>query len=125
MRRRIHAFTTIELMIALTIITLLAMITGQSMLVGLARAKRVEAREAIGAILTAERTYFVTEDGYSGSFDQLGFGIDGGTRVSAVQIQGKVYTTQISGGGGSFYAQTTGDIDGDAWADSLIAQEGQ
>ena len=88
-----------------------------------ARAKRPEAVMTFRALAVAQREYLLTWGTYSGTFDALRFTVEGGTRVSPTEIQGRRYNYRIvqDDGPRSWYVIATGNIDGDAFLDIIGA----
>jgi len=125
MKTRKSGFTMIELVVALGIIGILATIAIPRWAQSAAKSRRSEAELGIDSIWTAQRAYVAEYSQFAPSFTALGWAIDGGTSVSATEIQAKKYDFQVSqpSGSRSWYAQATGDIDGDAWTDQLAIEE--
>ncbi len=88
-----------------------------------ARAKRPEAVMTFRALALAQREYLLTWGRYSGTFDALRLTIEGGTRVSPTEIQGRQYNYRIVQDDGlrSWYVIATGNIDGDPFLDIIGA----
>jgi len=88
-----------------------------------ARAKRPEAVMAFRALAAAQREYMLTRGRFSGTFDALGFRVEGGQRISSTEIQGRRYNFRLvqDDGPRSWYCVASGDIDGDPFRDILAA----
>jgi Tfp pilus assembly protein PilE len=88
-----------------------------------ARARRPEAVMAFRALATAQREYLLTQGKYSGTFDALGFRVEGGQRISSTEIQGRRYNYRLiqDQGPQSWYCVATGNIDGDDFLDIIAA----
>ena len=127
-RRRIGraqgGYTLVELMIVVVMIGVLASLAGQTYTIYRARAKRSERAWPSGPCSISRRhTRCATQ--YAGTFDELGFAIEGGQRLSPTGIQGHVYEYNLSQpwGAQSWYCSATGNIDGDEWLDVMIAEK--
>lgn len=119
-------FTLIEALIVLVMIGVLATVAGQSYTTYFSRAKRVEARIALSAVWDQQQNYKIRFGKYASTFDDLGFAMAGGTRISATTITGKQYEYRISQPWGeqSWYCSATGNLDADDWLDVLVAEQG-
>ena len=89
------------------------------------RAKRTEAVINLSTIWSAQRAFLGASGRYAATFDELGFLVEGGNRVSDVVYVGDRYTYQLSQpwGSTSFYCTATAELDGDAWPDILETYE--
>jgi Tfp pilus assembly protein PilE len=88
-----------------------------------ARAKRPEAVMAFRALAAAQREHLLTRGTYSGTFDALGFNVEGGKHISPTEIQGRRYNYRLvqDQGPRSWYCIATGNIDGDDFLDIIAA----
>lgn len=89
----------------------------------IARAKRPEAVMTFRAFAQAQREYLLTWGKYSATFEALRFNIEGGTKISPTEIQGKHYNYRLvqDAGPRSWYVIATGNIDGDPFLDVIGA----
>lgn len=73
MRRNQRGFTLMELMVVIVIVAILAAVAVPLYINYVRDAQRTEARGAIGAIITAEQSFFQRNGGtaYSGDIDEL------------------------------------------------------
>ena len=122
-RSRLAGYTLIDVMIVTVIIAVLGSIGVSRYQQYIARAKRPEAVLAFRAIAAAQREYLLTRGKYAGTFDALGFRVEGGDRISATEIQGRRYNYRLiqDEGPRSWYCIASGDIDGDPFRDMLAA----
>jgi prepilin-type N-terminal cleavage/methylation domain-containing protein len=122
-RARRSGYTLIDVMIVTVIISVLATVAVNRYQLFVARAKRPEAVMAFRALAAAQREYLVTRGKYAGTFDALGFRIEGGTRISPTEVQGRRYNFRLvqDAGPRSWYCIASGDIDGDAFKDIIGA----
>lgn len=120
---RLAGYTLIDVMIIAVIISVLGSIGVSRYQQYIARAKRPEAVLAFRAIAAAQREYLLTRGKYAGTFDALGFRVEGGDRISATEIQGRLYNYRLiqDDGPRSWYCIASGDIDGDPFRDMLAA----
>jgi Tfp pilus assembly protein PilE len=89
----------------------------------IARARRPETVMAFRTIATQQREYLLSNGRYAGTFDQLGFNMESGRKISPTEIQGYTYNYRIiqDDGPRSWYVIATGDIDGDPFPDIIAA----
>ncbi|MGB5811992.1 MAG: hypothetical protein WBG86_15740 [Polyangiales bacterium] len=122
-RRSRAGFTMMDVMTVVLIIGVLASIGVNRYDKYVARAKRPEAVMTFRALATAQREHLLTQGRYSGSFDELGFRVEGGTRISDTELQGRRYNYRLiqDDGPRSWYCIATGNIDGDAFSDIIAA----
>ncbi len=122
-RRTRQGFTMIDVMTVVLIIGVLASVGVNRYQKYVARAKRPEAVMAFRALATAQREYLLTNGKYSGTFDALGFRIEGSERISSTEIRGGRYTYRLvqDDGPRSWYCVATGNIDGDPFSDIIAA----
>ncbi|MGB3051695.1 MAG: prepilin-type N-terminal cleavage/methylation domain-containing protein [Polyangiales bacterium] len=122
-RRRQAGYTLIDVMIITVIISVLATMAVNRYQLFVARAKRPEAVMAFRAIAAAQREHLVTRGKYAGTFDALGFRVEGGTRISPTEVQGRRYNFRLiqDAGPRSWFCVASGDIDGDPFKDIIGA----
>lgn len=122
-RSRRSGYTLIDVMIVTVIMAVLSGVAVNRYQQYIARAKRPEAVVAFRALAASQREYLVTRGKYAGTFDALGFRVEGGARVSATEIQGRRYNFRLiqDAGPRSWYCVASGDIDGDPFRDVLAA----
>ena len=122
-RRRAAGYTIIDLMIVVLIMGVLASVAINRYQRFVARSKRPEAVLAFRALAAQQREYLLSNGKYAGSFDALGFRVEGGTRISATEVQGRRYNYRLvqDDGPRSWYCIATGNIDGDPYVDVLGA----
>jgi type IV pilus assembly protein PilE len=99
MRRNQKGFTLMELMVVIVIVAILAAVAVPLYINYVRDARRTEARGAIGAIITAEQTYFQK----TGAYTSLGPNLN----VDLSDLAGK-WTTTVTGAGNTFTATMTG-----------------
>ena len=116
-------YTLIDMMVAIVIMGVLAGLGFNQYSKYVARARRPEAVMAFRALAAAQREYMLTQGKYSGTFDALGFRMEGGQRISATEIQGRRYNYRLiqDDGPRSWYCIATGNIDGDDFPDVIAA----
>jgi len=122
-RTRQAGYTLIDVMIVTVIISVLATVAVNRYQIFVARAKRPEAVMAFRALAAAQREHLVTRGTYAGTFDALGFRIEGGTRISPTEVQGRRYNFRLiqDDGPRSWYCIASGEIDGDPFRDIIAA----
>jgi len=122
-RTRRSGYTLIDVMIVTVIISVLSTVAVNRYQLFVARAKRPEAVMAFRALAAAQREHLVTKGKYAGTFDALGFRIEGGNRISPTEVQGRRYNFRLiqDAGPRSWYCIASGDIDGDAFKDIIGA----
>ncbi|MGB8332433.1 MAG: hypothetical protein WCE62_20075 [Polyangiales bacterium] len=122
-RTGLTGYTLVDVMVTVLIISILATVAVNRYQKFVARAKRPEAVMAFRALAAAQREYMLTRGKYSGTFDALGFRVEGGQRISSTEIQGRQYNYRLvqDDGPRSWYCVATGDIDGDAFRDIISA----
>jgi Tfp pilus assembly protein PilE len=113
----------IDVMIVTVIMSVLASVGLNRYQQYVARAKRPEAVVTFRALAAAQREHLLTRGKYAGTFDALGFRVEGGARISATEIQGQRYNFRLiqDDGPRSWYCVASGDIDGDAFKDIIGA----
>ncbi len=119
-----EGFTLIEIMTVVVVLGVLASLGLQTFKGYIARTRRTEAVIALRAIADAERTHHTIHGEYTGSFHDLSFSLDKGSRVSSTEVRGPYYTYVLSqpNGSDSWYCVATGNIDGDPWLDIYAIQ---
>jgi prepilin-type N-terminal cleavage/methylation domain-containing protein len=122
-RTRQAGYTLIDVMIVTVIISVLATVAVNRYQIFVARAKRPEAVMAFRALAAAQREHLVTRGTYAGTFDALGFRIEGGTRISPTEVQGRRYNFRLiqDAGPRSWFCVASGEIDGDPFKDIIAA----
>jgi prepilin-type N-terminal cleavage/methylation domain-containing protein len=122
-RTRQAGYTLIDVMIVTVIISVLASVAVNRYQLFVARAKRPEAVMAFRALAAAQREHLITRGTYAGTFDALGFRIEGGTRISPTEVQGRRYNFRLiqDDGPRSWYCIASGEIDGDPFRDIIAA----
>ena len=122
-RRRLAGYTLIDVMIVTVIISVLATIGVNRYQMYVARAKRPEAVMTFRALAAAQREHLVTRGKYAGTFDALGFQVEGGARISPTELQGRRYNFRLiqDAGPRSWFCVASGNIDGDAFKDVIGA----
>lgn len=118
-------YTLIELMITLAVAGVIAALAAQYFQHATARSKRVEAFAVLRGIYQSQEQYFTTHGTFAGTFDDLGFEIAGGSRVSATELKGGRYRFLLSRPDGptSFYVTALGELDSDPWPDVVTIRE--
>ena len=127
-----RGFTLIEMMIVVAIIALLATIAIPNYISFQLRAKTSEAKSNLGAIRTCEEAYRAENDVYyacGNNPTSIPVGIKAAWTSTAAgwtdigfEPKGNVYfqyAVTVGGGGTTFAATATGDLDGDASAYSV------
>lgn len=119
-----NGFTLVEVMMVVVVMGVLASLGLQTFKGYVAQTRRTEAIIALRAIADAEKAHHSIHGQYSGSFHDLGFSLDKGSRVSATEVRGLYYTYVLSqpNGSDSWYCVASGNIDGDAWLDIHAVQ---
>ena len=122
-RRRQAGYTLIDVMIVTVIISVLATVGVNRYQLYVARAKRPEAVMMFRALAAAQREHLVTRGKYAGTFDALGFRVEGGARISPTEVQGRRYNFRLiqDAGPRSWFCVASGNIDGDAFKDVIGA----
>ncbi len=122
-RARRSGYTLLDVMIVTVIISVLASVGLNRYQQYVARAKRPEAVMTFRALAAAQREHLLTRGKYAGTFDALGFRVEGGQRISATEIQGRRYNFRLiqDDGPRSWYCIASGNIDGDAFKDIIGA----
>ena len=126
-----------EILTAIAVIGLLAILALGEFKASVLRAKRSEAIDALSSLDAAQAAYYQENDQFASKFSELAWGIEGGVAIDDVTYQGKYYVYTLSrppdmpdyyycmatageppggGGAGSIF---THDLDGDAFPDIL------
>lgn len=117
-RRRRGGFTIAEMMVSVAILGVLAASLIPNYLRYVYQARRAEAFETLRAIHDAQEYHFATRREYAGSFEELGFAIEGGTLRPDGAYQGRYYTFTLDRWdlgdqvNANYRATATGNIDG-------------
>lgn len=116
-------YTLVDVMVVVLIMSVLATVGVNRYQKYVARAKRPEAIMAFRALAAQQREYLLTQGTFAGTFDALGFRVEGGQRVSATEVQGRRYNYRLiqDDGPRSWYCIASGDIDGDPFKDVIVA----
>jgi len=122
-RIRHGGYTLIDVMIVTVIMAVLSSVAINRYQQYVARAKRPEAVMTFRALAAAQREHLVTRGKYAGTFDALGFRVEGGARISPTEIQGRRYNFRLiqDDGPRSWYCLASGNIDADPFLDMLAA----
>lgn len=123
-RRRRAGYTLVDVMIVTLILGVIAGLGFNQYSKYVARSKRPEAVMAFRALAAQQREYLLTHGRYAGTFDALGFNVEGGMRISPTEVQGRRYSYRLiqDDGPRSWYCVATGNIDGDQFLDILGAR---
>jgi type IV pilus assembly protein PilA len=73
-------FTLIELMLVVAIISIMSAIAIPNLISYVAKSRQAEAQMNLGGVYTDEMAYFSGNDTYSDSFNNIGFGLVGGSK---------------------------------------------
>jgi len=121
--KRRAGFSAMDVMTVTLIIGVLGSIGVNRYQKYVARAKRPEAVMTFRALATAQREHLLTWGKYAGTFDELGFRVEGGKSISPTEIQGRRYNYRLvqDEGPRSWYCIATGNIDGDEFDDIIAA----
>lgn len=116
-------YTLMDVMVVVLILSILATIAVNRYQIYVARAKRPEAVLAFRSLAAKQREHLLSYGKYAGTFDALGFQVEGGARVSATEVQGRRYNFRLvqDDGAKSWYCIASGNIDGDEFQDILAA----
>jgi prepilin-type N-terminal cleavage/methylation domain-containing protein len=116
-------YTLMDMMVVIVIMGVLGSLGFNQYGKYVARARRPEAVMAFRALAAAQREYLLRQGQYSGTFDALGFRVEGGQRISPTEIQGRRYNYRLiqDQGPRSWYCVATGNIDGDEFPDIISA----
>lgn len=121
--RRTDGYTLVDVMAVTAILGVLLGLGVNQYNKYIARSRRPETVMSFRAIAAQQREYLLTHGKYAATFEQLGFNIEGGKRVSPTEIQGFRYNYRIlqDDGPRSWYVIATGNIDGDEFLDIIAA----
>jgi Tfp pilus assembly protein PilE len=121
--RRQAGYTLMDMMTVILIIGVLASLGLNQYNKYIARARRPESIMTFRALAAAQREHLLTSGVFSGSFQELGFMVEGGALVSPTEIQGRTYNYRLMQDDGprSWYCVATGDLDGDQFHDIIGA----
>jgi len=121
MKAKRAGYSLIELMLVVALAGILGALAINQFNSYISRSKRAEALFGLAALQAAQGVYFIENQRYAGSFDEITFVVAGGARASGTEYRGKRYTYNISQpwGAKSWYATATADLDGDPWPDVL------
>jgi prepilin-type N-terminal cleavage/methylation domain-containing protein len=121
--QRQAGYTLIDMMVVILIIGVLGSLGFNQYGKYVARARRPETLMSFRAIASSQREFLLTHGKYAGTFDQLGFNVQGGKAISPTEIQGYTYNYRIIQdlGPRSWYVIATGNIDGDPFPDIIAA----
>jgi Tfp pilus assembly protein PilE len=121
--RRKEGYTLMDVMVAILIMGVLGSVGLNQYNKYVARARRPEAVMTFRALAAAQREHLLTRGTFSGTFDALGFRVEGGARISPTEIQGRRYNYRLiqDQGPRSWYCVATGNIDGDPFPDIIAA----
>jgi len=127
--RRTPGFTLVELMIVVAIIGILAAIAQSNFRAQSLRARRTEATVGLQSIRRAQILYHNTNAIYGDTFDEIGFALEGATRIDDRTLAAKAYTFTVKAlpldgnERGNYQAIATGDLDpSDAVMDILMIE---
>lgn len=120
-RRHPRGFTLVELMLAIAILGLLALLALNEFKTQIMLAKRTEAVVGLNLLWKAQKSYYARFGRYATTFDDLEFAINDGKQLSASVYKGARYTYQLAQPWGeqSFYCIATAQLDTDPWPDIL------
>jgi len=116
-RRSQHGFTIAEMLVVMVIIGVLAAALLPNYVRYVYKTRRSEAFFALRAIHDAQAYHFATKREYSGSFEALGFELEGGTQRPDGAYDGVYYTYTLDvwdldgEANANYRATATGDID--------------
>lgn len=122
-KSRTDGYTLLDVMTVVLMISVLAGLAVNRYHLFVARSRRPEAVMAFRALATQQREYLLSHGKYAGTFDALGFRVEGGERISPTEVQGRRYNYRLvqDDGPRSWYCIATGNIDGDEFVDVLGA----
>ncbi len=109
-------FTLIELLVVLAIIAVMASIAVPHFMNFMHRARRTEGRLGLNGVHIAQTTFYAEVGRFGASFDEIGFEIQGGTRVDSKTVDGPFYRYEMDTYAfngvpdGNFWATATGDL---------------
>ncbi|QQR91709.1 MAG: prepilin-type N-terminal cleavage/methylation domain-containing protein [Myxococcales bacterium] len=120
-------FTLVELMTTVLILGILATSASANFSRFKTKARRSELTLSFGAVKRQQEAYHAAYNRYAADFDELGFAIRGGSRLSAASITGGryAYTMDQPWGEDSYYCVATGNIDDDEFPDVAVLEVGR
>lgn len=120
-------FTLLEVMVVVAVLGILATQAVYNANVQQKKARRTEVILGLDALRDAQRVYHSDRGHYAATFDELTFDIDGSYRISPTLLRGRRYTYALSQpwGENSYYVVATGQIDNDAFPDTVILEAGR
>jgi len=120
-------FTLMEVMVALAMVGLLSSRAVYTHAVQQKKARRTEVVVGLDGLEQAQRAYFLEHGVFASNFDELNFGIDGGTRINANTHRAQRYTYVLTQPWGekSYYVIATGQIDNDGFPDAVVLETGR
>jgi prepilin-type N-terminal cleavage/methylation domain-containing protein len=120
-RRHPRGFSLTEMMLVVSIIGILVQIVLNEFKSQIMYAKRTEAIVGLNAMWKAQKEHLARTGHYTGTFDDLDFGITGGKQLAPGVYKGSRYTYQLSQpwGEDSFYCIATAQLDADPWPDII------
>jgi prepilin-type N-terminal cleavage/methylation domain-containing protein len=128
-RRRRGGFTLAELLVSVVILGVLAAALIPNYIRYVYQARRSEAFSALRAIHDAQAYHYANKGEYSGSFEELGFELEGGALRSDGAYEGGYYTYTLNRWdlgdepNANYRATATGDLDkSDATLDIVIIE---
>lgn len=127
-RQRQAAFTIIDLMLAVTILGILAAIGTQRYSAYIAQSKRTEAYAAIDALWNAQEAFYAENGVYNPNLLTIGFGMDQGDfqgdLVAMNEFRSKYYTYVVSVDPNTaqewMVRATSENLDGDDFPDIIV-----
>ena len=127
--RRRGGFTLTEVLIVVAILGVLAAVAVPSFSKFAFKARRTEALMALRQLFELQATYYSNRNEYSDSFNELGFGVHGGTLLGDGSYEGPYYNytlqtwSMLGVPNANFRGTATGDIDPtDAVLDVVIIE---
>ena len=127
--QRRRGFTVIELLVAVSIVAILAAVGVTVFRSQSQKTRRTEAVMGLKAIYRAQRAYYAQQGAFGDTFDDIGVSLDGARRVDAQTLAGPTYTFTVralpdgANPRGNFQAIATGDLDpGDGVLDVLMIE---
>jgi prepilin-type N-terminal cleavage/methylation domain-containing protein len=120
-------FTLLEVMAVLVVLGVLAMQAYYYGTTETKRARRSEVHPALGDIARAQSVYFEEHARFAGTFQELGFTLDGAVPLDPTTVKARIYTYVISQPWGpqSYYVTATGNIDDDPFPDVFVLESGR
>ena len=126
---RTAGFTLIELVVVVLIVAALATLGTPVLWREVAKVQRTEAITTLSAIHRHQVSHYFETGRYGDTFDEIGFELQGGTRIDERTLEGKYYTFTVGAlalngvDAANFQAIATADLDPrDATLDILIIE---